>query len=345
MLNKLCILFTLLLVFSLSANATSVEQVEYQSGFQETTIMDDHRPLDIAIWYPTHQTEPHEKIGDNIIFEGEYAVRNAKLAGKNHPVILISHGFGGSWRNQVWLASALSHQGYIVASPNHPGTTTKNMDRMVAQNMLERPNDIRRTLTYLLSDPTFSVAIDPLKIGVVGHSYGGWTAIELIGGRFSASLFEHACQTYPFLASCKVYHQQMQGLDKESDYFKLDKNMQDSRIQAAFIFDLGLARGFTKDSLANINIPTLVVSAGDFDKTLPAELESQYLIQNMPSSTTEYLLLDAATHFSFIGICKANATTILKEEEIDDSYICENDTNQRQAIHQLLVDKIISYLH
>lgn len=339
------IFLTMILSFSLSENASATIDTQYQSGFQEVTIKDKERPLQVAIWYPTNQQQPIEKIGENLIFEGENAVRNAQVVGKNHPLILISHGFSGSWRNQVWLAGALSRNGYIVAAPNHPGTTTQNMNREVAQNMLERPKDISRVLTYLLSDNTFSTAINQDKIGVVGHSYGGWTAIELIGGQFSSAQFEQSCQTYPFLASCDTYLKQMQGLGKNSDYFKLDKNMQDPRISAAFILDLGLAQGFTAKSLANINVPTLVVSAGDFDKTLPAELESQYLIQNMPTRTTEYLPIDKATHFSFISICKPNAVEILKEEEIDDSYICENDTDQRQAIHQLLVEKIISYMN
>lgn len=344
MYTKLHILFIMLVFFSLSRNAIALEQTRYQSGFQEVTIMDEQRPLQVAIWYPTDQQTPLEKIGENIIFEGESAVRNAKIVGKNHPLILVSHGFSGSWRNQVWLGGALSRHGYIVAAPNHPGTTTQNMDRTVAQNMLERPNDIRRTLTYLLSDKTFSATINQEKIGVVGHSYGGWTAIELIGGRFSSRQFEQSCQTYPFLASCKTYEEQMQGLDKDSDYFTLDKDMQDPRISAAFILDLGLARGFTAKSLANITVPTLIVSAGDFDKTLPSELESQYLLQHMPPETTEYLPFDEATHFSFISVCKANAVEILKEEEIDDSYICEHDIDKRQTIHQSLVNKITSYM-
>ncbi|WP_340612050.1 alpha/beta hydrolase family protein [Xenorhabdus bharatensis] len=342
--NNNLIFFSCVFLLFFSANSVAITQAKYQSGFQEIIVEDPNRPLQAMIWYPTEQQLPVEKVADNPVFVGENAVRNAQIIGKDHPLILISHGFGGSWKNQAWLASALSRHGYIVAAPNHPGTTTQNMNRKVAQDMLERPNDISRTLTYLLSDQAFSAAINPQKIGIVGHSYGGWTAIELIGGQFSASQFEQSCQTYPFLESCETYQQQMEGLDNDSDYFKLDKDMRDSRISAAFIFDLGLARGFTPNSLANIKVPTLVVSAGDFNKGLPAELESQYLIQHMPSHTTEYISLDKATHFSFFGICKKNAIELLKEEEIDESYICENDINQRQLIHQLMINKITSYM-
>lgn len=345
MYNKLMFFFIFSLVFTSTSSVPAIAGTNYQSGFQEIIIKDPSRPLQVGIWYPTEKQQLSvEKIADTPVFVGENAVRNAPVIGKGHPLILISHGFGGSWKNQAWLASALSRYGYIVAAPNHPGTTTQNMNLKIAQNMLERPNDISRTLTYLLSDHVFSTAINPQKIGVVGHSYGGWTAIELIGGQSSADEFEQSCQTYPFLESCKTYQQQMNGLDKESDYFNLDKDMRDPRISAAFIFDLGLARGFTPKSLANIKVPTLVVAAGDFNKALPAELESQYLIQHMPSHTTEYISLDKATHFSFFGICKENAITLLKEEEIDDSYICENDINQRQLIHQLMINKIISYM-
>lgn len=336
--------FCTILFLLVSTTSIATTEYKYNSGFQEIIISDQTRPLNIAIWYPTLDKQPIEKIADNPIFEGKDAIRNASLANYSSPLVLISHGLGGSWYNQAWLANALSQHGYIVVVPNHPGTTTKNMDRNIAQNMLQRPKDISRTITYLLSDKNFSEHIDTNKISIIGHSYGGWTAIEVIGGRFSAEQFNQECQSYPYLESCKIYHKQMQGLTKNSNYFKLDKDMRDPRISTAFIFDLGFARGFIPSSLSNINIPILVVSSGDFDKNLPIDLESQYLIQYLPSTKTEYLQLNNATHFSFTAICKPNAIGILKQQQPDDSYICEEDMNNREIIHQLLIEKIISYI-
>ena len=39
------------------------------------------------------------------------AVADAPPASGEHPLVVISHGNGGNWGNQVWLASALAHGG------------------------------------------------------------------------------------------------------------------------------------------------------------------------------------------------------------------------------------------
>ena len=51
---------------------------------------------------------------------GEWADDPA-LAGGQFPLIVLSHGTGGSAQIMGWLARALASHGYIVAAVNHPG--------------------------------------------------------------------------------------------------------------------------------------------------------------------------------------------------------------------------------
>ena len=96
-------------------------------GFRQSTIyLPATRPLDVAVWYPTLDKRPSETVGDNIVFRGVNVQRDATPAPGAHPVLLLSHGFGGNWRNLNWLAYAMAEQGYIVAAVDHPGTTTRN---------------------------------------------------------------------------------------------------------------------------------------------------------------------------------------------------------------------------
>ncbi|MDR9774759.1 hypothetical protein RJJ65_19280 [Rhizobium hidalgonense] len=98
-------------------------------GFRETDIdKDGARPLHISIWYPTEEGPKAEIVGENRAFFGVPAIRDAKPASTGRPLVVLSHGYGGSWRNLSWLAIDLVEQGYIVAAPDHPGTTTFNMD-------------------------------------------------------------------------------------------------------------------------------------------------------------------------------------------------------------------------
>lgn len=52
-----------------------------------------------------------------------------------------------------WLAPELAQQGYIVAAPDHPGTTTFNKDADQAAKLWERPHDLSRVIDVLTTDP------------------------------------------------------------------------------------------------------------------------------------------------------------------------------------------------
>lgn len=67
-----------------------------------------------------------------------------------------------------WLAPELAQQGYIVAAPDHPGTTTFNKDADQAAKLWERPHDLSRVIDVLTTDPKLAGKVD---IGV-GSGWG-----------------------------------------------------------------------------------------------------------------------------------------------------------------------------
>lgn len=111
-------------------------------GFQSSTLPDPHneRPLEMVVWYPSTTTVTPQLIGDDVVFVGASAVRNAPPSAGEHPLVVLSHGFRGNWNNQNWLASALAHKGYIVAAVNHPGTTTHDRSPQAAAQLWQRPD-------------------------------------------------------------------------------------------------------------------------------------------------------------------------------------------------------------
>ena len=85
----------------------------------------DGRPLAIAVWYPTNHNHDAVTIAENVIFYGHEVTPDAetKISTTKYPLVLLSHGSGGSWQNLSLLANKLTLKGYIVAAPNHPRTT------------------------------------------------------------------------------------------------------------------------------------------------------------------------------------------------------------------------------
>src|ERR1700751_903505 len=111
-------------------------------GFQEIVLprSESGRALHVAIWYPAESGGTAKTIGETAVFFGIAGSEKAIPKPGRHPLVIMSHGWPGNWSNQDWLAEALVEQGYIVAAPNHPGTTTGDVRPISPDNALwERP--------------------------------------------------------------------------------------------------------------------------------------------------------------------------------------------------------------
>ncbi|WP_119273046.1 alpha/beta hydrolase family protein [Taklimakanibacter deserti] len=335
----------LLAVFALPA-----AYADDRIGFREITEPDESRPLHVALWYPTKDARPEISVAENPVFYGVSAVRDAKAADGSHPLVLLSHGFGGSFRNLSWLAAALAREGYVVAAVDHPGTTTFDRDPEKAARLWERPRDLSRVLDALLADHSLSIAAT--RIAAIGHSLGGWTVAELAGARFDAGLVTQDCETRFGAIACKLFAGLGIGRSAAATE-KLGSDLRDARIGAVVTLDLGLARGFTPESLDDIHIPFLVIAAGvDIAKDEAAKAEvaatnqdSRYLAEYLPQSTTTTAEIADALHFSFLQICKPGAVDLIEENAPGEGIVCKDGGGRARAdIHRDVAQRIITFL-
>lgn len=311
-------------------------------GFQNTTLPDaqSNRPLQMVVWYPANTTKTPELIRDDAVFYGALAVPDAPPASGEHPLVVISHGNGGNWGNQLWLASALAHQGYIVAAVNHPGTTSKDRSPQAAAQLWQRPKDLSRAIDAVLAQPQQFGAVTKGRIAAVGHSLGGWTVLEIGGARFDPVLFAKDCNVHAQLSGCKAY----QKMNPDSAQVAAD--LSDKRVTAVVSLDLGLSRGMTDASLAALPAPVLVLAAGVPAAELPAELESADLAKRLPQASTQYLKISDASHFSFMATCKPGGEALIEEASPGDGIICHDGegARPRSAIQQQVVRLIAEFL-
>lgn len=313
-------------------------------GFRQADLADagGNRPLHVSVWYPTDDTSPVAEVGANPVFVGLPTVRDARPAGEAHPLVVLSHGYGGSWRNLNWLAGELVRQGYAVAAPDHPGTTTFDKSPDEAERLWQRPRDLGRVINALNADPSLAGRVDPRRIAAIGHSLGGWTVTALGGARFSADRFAGDCKSQPNPRTCGLAAEL--GL-QPGQQSRLEGDLRDPRVGAIVSLDLGLARGFTPDSLAAFPVPALVIGAGVDIGDLPARLESGYLAAHLPKATSRYVEIPDAAHFSFMQICKPGAVALLEEETPGDGIVCQDGGKRdRQALHREVADRITAFL-
>lgn len=332
--------FASLLLICLTTPAFAVDS---PIGFQTTTLPDaqNNRPLEMVVWYPGTTTATPELIADTIVFVGNPAVPDAPPTAGEHPLVVISHGNGGNWINQAWLASALAHQGYIVAAVNHPGTTSKDRSPQAAAQLWQRPNDIRRAIDAVTAQPEKFGAVAKQRIAVVGHSLGGWTALELAGSRFDPDLFAKDCKVHAQLSSCINYQK-----FNPTPEARLAADLSDKRISAVVSLDLGLSRGFTDASLAALSVPVLVIGAGVPSVDLPAQLESADLAKRLPAASSRYVEIADASHFTFMARCKPGAVGLIEESSPGDGIICGDAEGgrAREVIQQEVTSLITGFL-
>jgi predicted dienelactone hydrolase len=316
-------------------------------GFRTATLPDalNDRPVEMVVWYPSATTVKPKLITDNPVFFSALAVRDAPPVAGEHPLVVLSHGVWGNWGNQTWLASALAQKGYIVAAVNHPGTTSKDRRPEAAAQLWLRPADLSRAIDAVMAQPEQFGAVAQRRVAVVGHSLGGWTALEIAGARFDPERFAEDCKAHPQLSSCTNY-QRINPVSTPASKARLAADLSDKRVTAVVSLDLGLSRGMTDESLAALPIPTLVIAAGVPSEELPAELESADLARRLPQASQRYVEISDATHFSFMAVCKPGAVALIEASSPGDGMICRDGegARPREVIQQQVVSLIDEFL-
>jgi len=143
------------------------------------------RVLDTVVWYPAAPGAApiNTRLG---------GVVDAPLdnSGGPYPLLMFSHGSCGYAFQSTFLTMSLASHGIIVAAPPHPGNTifeiqTCGTGAALVASLQERPNDIifaTDQLAAAAADSTspFFGAIDPARVGMSGHSFGGLTTYLVV---------------------------------------------------------------------------------------------------------------------------------------------------------------------
>ena len=119
----------------------------------------------------------------------------------SQPVLIFSHGLGGSCKGNAYLGQHWASRGYMVVFLQHPGSDTsvwkgkpllKRMAEMKKaaslNNFLLRVNDVKVLIDYLgkwnkQKGHALASRMDLKKIGMSGHSFGAVTTQALSGQR------------------------------------------------------------------------------------------------------------------------------------------------------------------
>jgi len=287
------------------------------------------------VFYPS--TQP----ANGITPVGPYNVAaafDAPVSPGARPLVVISHGNGGSALGHHDLATYLAGHGFVVATLEHPKDNFHDQSGVGQSTVLVgRPVQVAATISAVLEDPRWKKLIDPDRIGVTGFSAGGYTSLLVVGAvprfdRFIGYCERHAddkviCGDAERLkaeaASRGQTLQDLMGAVQKD--MKRWGNTSDPRVKAAFAM-APLSLIFDKAGAAAIDRPVFLYYGENDQVLLPAE--NALHIKPLIGTLTGITMVPKADHWVFLAPCSAELAK-------DAGEICRDPAGvDRAQVHQ-----------
>ena len=318
--------------------ATSIHAAGYVTAPAPVAHRD--QPLEAHIWYPAQDDGAEIKVGKNGVFKGETVSAGATAKVGTYPLVVLSHGSGGNAPNLAWLAASLADQGMIVIAANHPGTTSADSYPEQTLKMWQRPADQSALIDLAEAGLPNGIKADKARVGSVGFSLGGYTALATAGARISKDDYVSYCDEYAGKMDCSWF--QNANIDFDTiDQAKYEQSNRDPRVKVVVAIDPAVSQAYQADSLAAMSIPTQIINLGEEGK-IPAAVRGETFINELPNAQIDFV--KHANHFSFLGECTMKGPYLLKM--VGEDPICSETGNRsRSDIHEELKGRITGFLH
>ncbi len=195
------------------------------------------------------------------------------------PVVVISHGYADNRESFAPFAESLAANGFVVAVPEHIGSDTAYRDAMEAgfhsdsfqaMEFVNRPLDISFLLDELArkNAAEFQGRLQMDRVGVMGHSFGGYTALAIAGATVDLERVQRRCApdaklsgmvSTAYLLECRVLE-----LTDAPDVMRqlTDGSLRDPRVQLVMPF-APVSNLFGSTGMSKIQIPVAIMGGAN----------------------------------------------------------------------------------
>ncbi|MHC1653223.1 alpha/beta hydrolase family protein [Stenotrophomonas maltophilia] len=274
--------------------------------------------LRYTVWYPAPADSREDPLtigppGAPLFDVGRSAL-DAPLASARLPTLLLSHGNGGSARMMGWLGTALARDGYLVIAVDHPGNNGAD-EMTLTGSMLSwlRADDLRAALAAVQADPILGLHVDPARLGVVGFSAGGYTALLAAGARPNLQRLLAFCTAHPDDGVCQpqqeaAAHTMQARLAAAASpalapwIAEADAQRAIPGVRAVFLLAPAIVQAFAPAQLSALQQPVSIM-LGEVDTVAPPETNGAAAQAHIPHATLQRL--PDVGHYDFLADCTA----------------------------------------
>lgn len=317
--SPIAFLMVLLASWSASVQAAGFQQVTIEAAPQQA--------MQLAIWYPSAASPAVASMGLAI----QNVAAGGKIEGRSLPLVVVSHGAGGSASSHLDTALALANAGFVVAALTHPGDNHADQSRSVF--ILDRPGQVTRAIDYMLGQWPEHDHVDARRVGIFGFSSGGFTALVSAGGKPDLTLVGPHCAAHPEDFACTLLSRN-KGPLPQTEPASTGK-FRENRIRAAVVAAPALGFTFGDDGLRDVRIPIQLWRAED-DTLLPHPWYAQAVRNALPAAP-EYHVVPKAGHFDFLAPCSERLAAVAPQ-------ICTSGQGfDRSAFHEQFNAAVVDF--
>lgn len=284
------------------------------------------RPLSLSIWYPSE--EPTSiSVGANPVFEGTPAALDAPLPNGTLPLVVLSHGgLRSAADSGAWLSASIARAGYVAVEVNAPRPNTASL---ALNEIWHRPQDIRRTIDFMLTDETWGPRIDGSNVSVAGFALGATAALISAGAEMDTARYMRSCAADGLMEGPDCEWFAATGVDlSDTDPEGMEGLTRDPRVTLVIAVNPEY-------------LPALSIAAGDVD-ILRVELGDPDVSADN-SHLSRAVVIPGASAFDAFAVCTVAGPDILSEED-GDPLLCGTSKKARQTIHQDISETIVHFL-
>ena len=301
---------------------------EYGVVSRENSITSrDGLTIPLQLWFPS-QTPSDSLHKYNDILEGTASDSGSVDCSEKRPVVLFSHGNQGMRFQSFFLTEYLTSHGFIVLAPDHVGNTYADNDEdRKPELIIRRPHDLSDSFDWLLEQDEFQDCIDPdAGFAVIGHSFGGYTALSIAGAFVDTDLTAAFCDEFNAGWLCEhvanIAVEQGAGVHDQSD----------SRVWASIPMAPAAIETLI-GGIGSITVPTLVFG-GEYDTSTPVDPVVRPIYDALTQENKKLAIIEKAGHYTFSNAC-----------DIVDAYPdCGEDHIALPEAHQLINTTITAFL-